>query len=128
MKDLRPFELLPHSHPFLMVDKIISLENGRASGLKQITGEYLSRSDYFPQSLIIEALAQISGLASGQKGQSLFAGIKDMVFHREVKTGDVLYLESVLDKKFGSMFSFSVSASVDGDKVAEGTLFLNING
>ncbi|MEW6068521.1 MAG: 3-hydroxyacyl-[acyl-carrier-protein] dehydratase FabZ [Nitrospirota bacterium] len=126
MKHVLSHELLPHRQPFLMLDRIVSVSDGKASGVKHITNELLSNSIYFPQVLIIEALAQISGIASGVKGHGMLAGVKDIVFHRNVKQGDILYLESSLIGRFGNMFSFSASASVDKYRVADGTLYLNI--
>ena len=121
------YDSLPHRFPFLMVDRIISVSDGKASGIKQITQEYFTREGYFPQVILIEALAQISGVAGGIKGQSLFAGIKDIVFHKHVLCGDVLYLESKVNRKIGSIVEFTVTAFVDKDSVISGTLYLSIN-
>ncbi len=119
---------LPHSIPFIMVDRVIAVEDGLARGVKTITEEILTPSGTLPQSLLIEALAQISGFAAGQQEgtKALFAGIKDMTFEGKVHRGDVLLLESRLLGRFGPLYSFEASAIVSDTLVARGTIYLNL--
>ncbi|MDI6631679.1 MAG: 3-hydroxyacyl-[acyl-carrier-protein] dehydratase FabZ, partial [Thermoanaerobacteraceae bacterium] len=59
--------LLPHRHPFLLVDRILELEPGqRAVGVKNVTATEFFFPGHFPEYpvmpgvLIIEALAQVA--------------------------------------------------------------------
>ncbi len=69
--------LLPHRYPFLMVDRIVELEPGqRAVGIKNVTvnepmftGHY-PEQPIFPGVLIIEAMAQVGGIALFPTGKA----------------------------------------------------------
>ncbi len=127
MNTLTPSKILPHRFPFVMLDDIISVEKGKAAGIKKITLELPLKGLNFPQVLLIEALAQLSGIASGMEGQGMLVGIRDLVFHNSVVCGDILTLESTLNKKFGNIFDFYVSATAENKRVLEGYILLSIN-
>ena len=58
-----PSAYLPHRTPFLFVDRVISLEPGVAA-----TGEFtVTAGGYFPAVLLVEAMAQLGGIAAGQR-------------------------------------------------------------
>ncbi|MBE3578324.1 MAG: 3-hydroxyacyl-ACP dehydratase FabZ [Caldanaerobacter subterraneus] len=102
-KDIR--KILPHRYPFLLVDRIIELEEGkRAVGIKNVTANEPFFQGHFPDNpimpgvLIVEALAQMAGIAvmnveefKGKLG--LFAGIDKCRFKKVVRPGDQLILE-----------------------------------
>ncbi len=104
-------EILPHRHPFLLIDKVLSIseEGGLVVAQKNVTiGEPFFQG-HFPQEyvmpgvLIIEALAQTGavGVLSREeyKGKiAYFAGIEKAKFRGKVVPGDVLRLEVSLDK------------------------------
>lgn len=127
MNSLKPSKILPHRYPFLMLDDVVSVENGKATGIKKITLELSSKGLTFPQVLLIEALAQLSGVASGIEGQGMLVGIKEFTFHSVVICGDVLILESTLNKRFGNILDFFVSATVGNKRVLNGYILLSIN-
>jgi 3-hydroxyacyl-[acyl-carrier-protein] dehydratase len=122
-------KIIPHRHPFLLVDRIIELEvNKRAVGLKAVTvNEPFFRGhfpDYhvMPGVLIIEALAQVGAVAllssEEHKGKlAFFAGIKEAKFKRQVIPGDVLRLETEIVKVRGSIGIGEAKAYV-GDQLA----------
>ncbi|MEK6622316.1 MAG: hypothetical protein AABZ13_07525 [Planctomycetota bacterium] len=67
-----PSALLPHSYPFLMIDKIVELEeNKRVVCLKNVSGNeeffigHFKGNPVMPGVLIIESMAQASGLIIG---------------------------------------------------------------
>ncbi|MGB9779579.1 3-hydroxyacyl-ACP dehydratase FabZ [Caldanaerobacter sp.] len=106
-KDIR--KILPHRYPFLLVDRIIELEEGkRAVGIKNVTANEPFFQGHFPDNpimpgvLIVEALAQVAGIAvmnveefKGKLG--LFAGIDKCRFKKVVRPGDQLILEVSVD-------------------------------
>ena len=120
-------KILPHRYPFLLVDKIIDGEEGIwAGGIKNVTRNEYFFQGHFPQYhvmpgvLIIEALAQVGGIAllslEENRGKiALFAGIKSAKFKREVIPGDQLYLECKLKRQLGSIGFGSAIAKVDNE-------------
>ena len=112
--------LLPHRYPFLLVDRVLEIEQGSyAIGLKNVTINDNFFPGHFPQRpimpgvLMVEAMAQVGGLimldpaASGDGGtqqEFFFAGIDGVKFRRPVVPGDQLVMKVVLtkmNKRFG---------------------------
>ena len=95
-------EILPHRHPFLLVDKIEELVPGeRAVGYKAVTYDEQFFRGHFPGEpvmpgvLMIEALAQVGAVAilsmDENKGKTAYFGaINSAKFKRKVVPGDVL--------------------------------------
>ena len=121
---------LPHRYPFLLVDRVTSIEGNKSiRGIKNVT----MNEPYFavmPAVLVIEALAQlasilawkISGRDPGDGTLIFFAGIDDARFRRQVRPGDQLVLESEVHRLVRGIGKFAVRAKVDGEIVAEANL------
>lgn len=122
-------DIIPHRHPFLLIDRIEELEPGkRAVGTKCVTYNEPFFQGHFPAEpvmpgvLIIEALAQVGTVAMlsipENKGKiGFFGAINSAKFKRKVVPGDVLTLEVEIIKQKGPMGVGSAKAYVDG-KVA----------
>lgn len=122
-------EIIPHRHPFLLIDCIEELEPGvRAVGYKSITYNEPQFAGHFPQEpvmpgvLILEALAQVGAVAilsqPENKGKTAyFGGIDKAKFKKKVVPGDVLTLELEIVKQKGPIGVGKAVATVDG-KVA----------
>ena len=127
-------EALPHRYPFLLVDKVINIEKKSIKGFKNITFNEPQFAGHFPENpvfpgvLIVEALAQLSGILIKknyiQNGNQvgLFAGIESFSFRGIVRPGDQLILHSELYKKKMTVFLFTVSAFVDETIVGSGKI------
>ena len=106
-------EIIPHRHPFLLVDCIEELEPGvRAVGYKAVTYNEPYFSGHFPEEpvmpgvLIVEALAQTGAVAvlsmEENKGKTAYFGGMDRVkFKKKVVPGDRLRLECEIIKRKG---------------------------
>ena len=122
-------KIIPHRHPFLLIDCIEELEPGvRAVGYKSITYNEPQFNGHFPQEpvmpgvLMIEALAQTGAVAilsmEENKGKTAyFGGIDKAKFKRKVVPGDRLRLECEIIKRKGPVGVGKAVATVDG-KVA----------
>ena len=103
--DIRRIQrILPHRYPFLLVDKIIEIEGDtRIKGIKNVTFNELFFQGHFPSTpimpgvLILEALAQVSGLLFAQRLEhtgklALLLSMDGVKFRRTVVPGDQLVL------------------------------------
>ena len=123
---------LPHRYPFLLVDKVIECEPGvRLLGVKNVTYNEPFFQGHFPQKpimpgvLILEALAQTTGLlASETAGDELagmiyyLIGIDKAKFKRPVVPGDQLMIEVRFIKHKHNLWLYECQASVEGKFVA----------
>jgi beta-hydroxyacyl-ACP dehydratase FabZ len=132
-------KILPHRHPFLLVDRIVEYEPGkRIVGLKDVTATEFWVPGHFPGRplmpgvLILEALAQTGGvlvlLSTGAPESKLllFAGVEKGRFRRPVKPGDQLRLECEVLRARSSACKMIGRAYVDGLLVAEGEVLCSI--
>lgn len=135
LNTLEIMKLLPHRYPFLLVDRIIEMEEGkRAVGIKNVTiNEPFFQGHYpghpiMPGVLIIEAMAQVGGaLASltnmAEDGQvPYFTGIEKARFRKPVGPGDVLRFELELINCRRGLYHFDGKAYVDETLVAQAEL------
>jgi len=123
-------ELLPHRYPFLLVDRIEEIEEGkRIVGTKNVTINEPFFQGHFPGHpimpgvLIIEAMAQVGGVFAlvnddiGDDKVTYFVGIDKARFRRPVVPGDVLRFELEMLSSRRGIYTFQAKAYV-GDKVA----------
>ena len=128
---------LPHRFPFLMVDRVLSVEPGKSVvAIKNVTANEAHFMGHFPGHpvmpgvLVIEALAQlasilawkISGRSPGDGTIIFFATIDNARFRKQVRPGDQLVLESEVQRMVRGVGKFAVRAKVDGEIVAEADL------
>ena len=127
-------KLLPHRYPFLLVDRVVELEQGkRIVALKCVTMNEPFFTGHFPGTpvmpgvLIIEALAQTAALLAlagmteeERKGKvTYFMGIDGARFRKPVVPGDRLELSVEVVKAKGAVLKVKGEAKVDGQVVAE---------
>jgi len=127
-------EIIPHRHPFLLIDCIEELEPGKKSvGYKCITYNEPQFLGHFPEEpvmpgvLMIEALAQTGAVAilsvSENKGKTAYFGaINSAKFKRKVVPGDKLKLSCEIIRSKGRIGIGKAVASVDGEIAVEAEL------
>jgi len=136
--------LLPQSHPFLMVDKVVELVPGeRIVAQKNISGNETFFEGHFPgmaimpAALILEALAQATILLVRKSAELaapagtpldpavyLFGSVHARM-HRPVFPGDVLKLEVKLVKLYGEGGAADGVASVEGKPCTQAEMFFS---
>ena len=131
------FSYLPHRYPFLLLDRVTELTPGESViGYKNITiNEQLFTGHFpdqpiFPGVLILEAMAQLSGvLAFETKGTRpadgvvyLFGGVEKARFRRPVVPGDCLRMHSriVADRRI--MMKFECEGYVEDELACSAVL------
>lgn len=135
MLDIRQIqEIIPHRPPFLLVDRILEVEDGkRAVGIKNVTMNEPFFTGHFPQYpvmpgvLIVEALAQVGCVAilkvEENRGKiGFFAGIDNFRFRGQVVPGDTLTLEVEITRLKGMIGKGQAVAKVGDKVVAEGEI------
>ncbi|KYD26019.1 3-hydroxyacyl-ACP dehydratase FabZ [Geobacillus stearothermophilus] len=132
MLDIQQIQaIIPHRYPFLLVDRILEIEEGkRAVGIKNVSANESFFAGHFPEYpvmpgvLIVEALAQVGAVVLLQSEENrgrlaFFAGIDNCRFKRQVKPGDQIRLEVEILRARGAIGKGKGTATVDGELVCE---------
>ena len=128
---------LPHRYPFLLLDRVVELEEGkRILAYKNITfNEGLFQGHFpdtpvFPGVLLLEAMAQACGVLGFKTMNKtpedgsiyLLAGIDDVRYKRQVIPGDRVYLEAQIVSEKRGIWKFDCNANVEGELVTRATI------
>ena len=131
------FSYLPHRYPILLIDRVTDMVVGESvKGYKNITANeevfngHFPGEPIFPGVLILEAMAQLSGvLAFETKGPRpadgvnyLFGGVDKARFRRPVVPGDRLEMQRSILADRRIMMKFETSAYVDGELACSAVL------
>ena len=142
MKNIKEImDVLPHRYPFLLVDKILEMEEGkRIVGIKNVSINEPFFQGHFPDSPImpavrlLEAMAQTGGAlvlnSEREKAKMrnvLFLGIDKARFRKPVFPGDQVRFELEALQRKKSVWKFKGEAFVEGTLVAEAELMAMIS-
>ena len=123
---------LPHRYPFLLVDRILELEENRVVGLKNVTINEPFFQGHFPGEpvmpgvLVLESMGQVAGMMIASRPGTeedqllILTSMEDVKFRRPVRPGDQLITEAEMLKLRGRMGKVKAVARVDGELAAEG--------
>jgi 3-hydroxyacyl-[acyl-carrier-protein] dehydratase len=131
--DLPPIgQILPHRYPFLLVDRIVSLEPGRRIvGIKQVSlGEpYLApgRVPVVPPTIMVEAVAQVGAvlvlaLPEHRDKIAVVLGMERIRSRKPVHAGDTMEIEVTVQKLKASMGRMAGAVRVNGRLMASGVV------
>ncbi|BAI79619.1 3R-hydroxymyristoyl ACP dehydrase [Deferribacter desulfuricans SSM1] len=126
-------DILPHRYPFLLVDRVLEMDNETIKALKNVTMNEEFFLGHFPENpvmpgvLIIEALAQAGGILAFQfyseeekkNAKVYFMAIDNAKFRKPVIPGDQLMLEVSVVKRKKDVWKLKGEAKVDGAVVCE---------
>lgn len=131
-------EVIPHRYPFLLVDKVTEIEEGkRVVGYKNVTINEPFFEGHFPDYpvmpgvLILESLAQVGAIAvlgiEENKGKIGFlAGVDKCRFKRQVVPGDQLKLEIEIIRMKGPIGKGKGIATVNGEVACQAEIMFAI--
>jgi 3-hydroxyacyl-[acyl-carrier-protein] dehydratase len=129
----RIMEMIPHRHPFLMIDEVVDVvANERATGIKNVSIDENYFKGHFPTRpvmpgvLIIEAMAQTAAVlvvhTLGPKSEGklvYFMSVDNARFRRPVFPGDRLDVHVVKQRHRGNVWKFEGRAKVGTNLMAE---------
>jgi UDP-3-O-[3-hydroxymyristoyl] N-acetylglucosamine deacetylase/3-hydroxyacyl-[acyl-carrier-protein] dehydratase len=127
---MQVMKLLPHRHPFLMVDKVVKIAGSRIVAVKNVSiGEFYFEGHFpghpiMPGVLQLEAMAQVAGILmmrqAGNAGKlAYFMSAENVKWRKPVRPGDVLTIEVEVVKSRGKIGKAKGVCLVDGDPVSE---------
>lgn len=130
-------EHLPHRYPFVLIDRVISMEIGKEiMALKNVTVNEPFFPGHFPYHpvmpgvLIVEAMAQAAailsfktmGIKPSEESVYYFAGIDSARFKKPVSPGDQIILNVKIDRILKGIWKYKGVATVDSAVVAEASM------
>jgi 3-hydroxyacyl-[acyl-carrier-protein] dehydratase len=136
MYDIRQImEKIPHRYPFLLIDRVVSIEDRKMVAIKNVSINEPFFSGHFPGFpimpgvLIVEAMAQAGGLlAMHLQGEGLgdrkvfFMTIDSARFRQPVVPGDQIRFEIEIEQRRGTIWRVFGKAFVGDKLVADAQL------
>jgi len=123
---------LPHRYPFLLVDRVLELEEERIVTLKNVTVNEEFFNGHFPHAPIMPGVLQVEAMAQSgcimlmnskaanpEEHLVVFTGIRNAKFRQQVVPGDQLIMEVSLVNMRRNFATMEGKASVDGKVVCE---------
>jgi UDP-3-O-[3-hydroxymyristoyl] N-acetylglucosamine deacetylase/3-hydroxyacyl-[acyl-carrier-protein] dehydratase len=123
-------KLLPHRHPFLLVDKVVKIEGNKITGVKNVSiGEFYFEGHFpghpiMPGVLQLEAMAQVAGILMLRQADNFgkiayFMSAENVKWRKPVRPGDCLVIDVELTKSRGKIGKARGVCSVAGETVSE---------
>jgi UDP-3-O-[3-hydroxymyristoyl] N-acetylglucosamine deacetylase/3-hydroxyacyl-[acyl-carrier-protein] dehydratase len=132
-------KMLPHRYPFLMVDKIMEIQEESIIGVKNITMNepiftgHFPGNPVFPGVLQIEAMAQVGGIFALSKVEephlysTYFMKINNVKFKQKVVPGDTIVFElNLMSPIRRGLVEMSGKAYVNGKVVCEAEMLAQV--
>ena len=129
--------ILPHRYPFLMVDRIVEMEEARAVGVKSVTINEPFFQGHFPGHpvmpgvLQVEAMAQVASIVMMRRTASegkvgYFMSADEVKFRKPVVPGDTLFIHVEMLSMKKRLGKAACKCLVNGEVTSEGVLLFGI--
>lgn len=132
-QDLHVQDYFPHEYPFLLIDKVLYVEENRAVAVKNVTRSepwftgHFPNNPIFPGVLLLEAMAQTGRFLDSLHKAVLnprLARIENVKFYQVVRPGDTVVMEAERIAHSGALYKFKTIAKVDDNMVAHATFWV----
>ena len=126
-----PFPRLPHGAPFLLLDRVLEVDEKSGTFVKPVTAAdpCIAPDGHLPAAFVLEALAQGGGALlaahSGGPTAGYLAAVDDFRILGQVRVGDALRIEVTIARTFGVTVVFRGRALVGEDLRAEARFTLS---
>lgn len=131
--------LLPHRPPFLLIDRVVTIDEGHVVALKNVTINEPFFAGHFPGHpvmpgvLIVEAMAQAGAVLAVRTAKfdparqvMYFMALDKVKFRKTVVPGDQLVIEVRPLRKGGAIWKMEGEAKVDGQVVCSAEFLASI--
>lgn len=127
---------IPLRYPYLLIDRVLDSDGEEVRALKNVTVNEPFFQGHFPEpgpsvmpgTMIVEAMAQVSGILAGltmdREGLGYLVGVDGARFRKKVTPGDQLIFEAELERNRDSIYRVNVSAFVKEELVSEAEVML----
>jgi UDP-3-O-[3-hydroxymyristoyl] N-acetylglucosamine deacetylase / 3-hydroxyacyl-[acyl-carrier-protein] dehydratase len=127
---MQVMKLLPHRYPFLMVDRVTSIQGDKITAIKNVSVNEPYFQGHFPNHPImpgvlqLEAIAQVAGILTLRRAENLgklayFMAADNVKWRKPVRPGDTLVIEVELVKTRGKIGRAQGVCRVEGEPVSE---------
>lgn len=132
-------QILPHRHPFLLVDRVTKIEGDRIVAIKNVSiGEFYFEGHFpghpiMPGVLQLEAIAQVAGILMLKRIErtgalAYFMSAEEVKWRKPVRPGDVLEIDVELTKIRAKIGKARGVCRVGGEVVSEANVTFMVGG